>query len=92
MEFFVDTFMDDEEPEQTLESANQNFVDAVVDGSLAFGAPVIDAMSNQKVVKTGYEGDHESGKTGNLWDDLINNRPNGNDQTTDNTNTGGNTN
>jgi len=54
VEFFVDTFMDDEEPEQTLNSANQNFVDAVMGGTLDFGAPVIDAMSDQKIVKTGY--------------------------------------
>merc|ERR1712127_859141 len=96
VEFFVDTDLDDEEPEVTLAAANQAFVDAVYGGSLAFGAPVIDAMSDRKVVKTGYEGDHESGKTGNLWDDLINHRPDDNDQSTDNqttdntnTNTGG---
>lgn len=87
VEFFVDTDMDDEEPAKTLESANQAFVDAVYGGSLDFGAPIIDAMSDRKVVKTGYEGDHESGKTGNLWDDLINNRPDANNQNTDNTNT-----
>lgn len=90
IEFFVDTDLDDEEPEKTLESANENFVNAVVDGTLKFGAPVIDAMSDQKVVKTGYEGDHESGKTGNLWDDLINNRPDGGN--TDNSGNGGNVN
>jgi hypothetical protein len=34
----------------------------------------MDAMANNRVVKTGYTGDHDAGKEGNLWDHLIDNR------------------
>lgn len=37
---------------------------------MEFGAPIIDAMSNNKVLRTGYISDEEQSKDGNIWDDL----------------------
>lgn len=76
---------DDENPEQTLNQVQLDFYDAVVNDNLDLGAPVIDAMANNRVVKTDYDGDHYQGKDGNLWDDLIpNGGSNGNGGNTDN--------
>lgn len=63
-----------------------NFYDAVVSGNLDLGAPIIDAMANNRVVKTNYDGNHDYGKEGNLWDDLVNNNDNNNNGGDGNTN------
>lgn len=80
----METEYDDEEPEKTLSDAEARFVESVVSGNLDLGAPIIDAMSNNRIVKQNYENSYQ-GKDGNLWDYLI-------DQNGDNTSTGGNTN
>jgi len=103
VEYFVETLPDDEDPEKTLNQIELNFYEAVASGDLDLGAPLIDAMSNGRVVKTNYDGDHYEGKDGNIWDHLINDDDNNQtggatnndgESTTnpnDNTNTGGNT-
>ena len=78
----METLPDDEEPEKTLNEVQLNFYDAVVSGTLDLGAPIIDAMANNRIVKTNYDGDHYQGKDGNIWDHLIdNNNTNGGGQT-----------
>jgi len=61
---------EDEEPEKTLEKVEQNFVDAVAEGKMDLGAPLMNAMSDNRVIRTDYES-QEQGRDGNLWDDLI---------------------
>lgn len=51
------------------------FYDAVINDTLDLGAPIIDAMANNHVVKTNYDGDHYQGKDGNIWDHLVDNNP-----------------
>lgn len=87
VEYFVEALPDDENPDQTLNQVQLDFYDAVVNDNLDLGAPVIDAMANNRVVKTDYDGDHYQGKDGNLWDDLVNNGGNsGNGGNTNNNN------
>lgn len=77
VEYFVETLPEDEEPEKTLNEIQLNFYDAVVSGNLDLGAPIIDAMANNRIVKTNYDGDHYQGKDGNIWDHLVDNNTNG---------------
>lgn len=49
----------------------------------------MDATANGRPVKTGYNGDHDTGKDGNLWDDLETDRDNDNNSNGGNTNNGG---
>lgn len=53
-----------------------NFYEAVVNNSLDLGAPIIDAMAADRIVKTNYDGDHYQGKDGNIWDHLVDNNNN----------------
>ena len=80
VEMFVESPEDEEEPEKYLSEVQLNFYEAVSSGTLDLGAPIMDAMSNGRVVKTGYQGDHDNnngnGKNGNIWDHLIDNRTN----------------
>lgn len=59
IEFFVQTEPEDEDPEATLQTISDKFVEAVNGKTLDFGAPIIDAMSNNEVVNTGYTGKQE---------------------------------
>jgi len=76
VEYLVEVPPEDEEPDKTLKEIQLNFYDAVVSGNLDLGAPIIDAMANGRIVKTGYDGDHYQGKDGNIWDHLVENNKN----------------
>jgi len=71
VEIMVSPAEDDTNPEETKEKMNLKFMNAVSGGTLVFGAPIIDASSDNRIVATGYVGEHEAGKEGNLWDHLI---------------------
>ena len=74
VEFFVQTEPEDEEPQKTLEDVQRRFIDAVVNGNMNLGAPIIDTMSDGRVIKTDYVGENtREQQEGNIWDDLVNN-------------------
>lgn len=71
VEVFVESEPDDEDPQESLEQYHQRFVDAVMSGSTELGAPIIDAMSKNKILKTDYISEAEQSRDGNIWDDLV---------------------
>ena len=58
VEYFIETLPEDEDPEKTLNEIQLDFYDAVISGNLDLGAPIIDAMANERIVKTNYDGDY----------------------------------
>lgn len=77
VEMFVESPEDEGDPEKYLSEVQLNFYEAVASGTLELGAPIMDAMADGRVVKTGYKGDHDDkGKNGNIWDHLTDNRTN----------------
>lgn len=71
VEMFVEADPEDEDPQKTLTEVQLNFYESVVSGNLDLGAPIIDAMADNRVVKTSYMDENEDGKEGNIWDHLV---------------------
>ena len=62
VEMFVEADPEDEDPQKTLTEVQLNFYESVVSGNLDLGAPIIDAMADNRVVKTSYMDENEDGK------------------------------
>lgn len=59
IEFNVEADPEEEEPEQALNVVRLNFFEAVISNALNLGAPLMDATSDGRPVKTDYNGNHD---------------------------------
>ena len=71
VEFAVEAADDEENKEAYFNKVQLNFIEAVVSNSRKLGAPIIDAMTDNIVVKPNFDPERaEKGKDGNIWDYL----------------------
>lgn len=72
VEFFIDAEEDDDEPEETLESLMETFLELISNDMIDLGAPIIEAFVENQHITISDEGEIDIVTDAkNLWDDLV---------------------